>query len=97
MSDCCSMHEIPNHYYCTDCNILGCSDCFLIEMRHSGHNIQKTAIILNAIYSKFNDRVSSYKEKKERWIRFESKIEHNYVQSNKLQLRVCLLLLSLEN
>ena len=40
-SEICSKHQIQNLYYCTDCEIPLCSDCYMLEDKHKKHKIKK--------------------------------------------------------
>ena len=37
----CSKHQIQNLYYCADCEMPLCSDCYMLEERHKKHKIKK--------------------------------------------------------
>ena len=40
-SEICSKHQIQNLYYCTDCEMPLCSDCYMLEDKHKKHKIKK--------------------------------------------------------
>ena len=37
----CPKHEIQNLYYCSDCKMPLCSDCYMLEDKHKQHKIKK--------------------------------------------------------
>jgi hypothetical protein len=37
----CSKHQIQNLYYCADCEMPLCSDCYMLEDKHKKHKIKK--------------------------------------------------------
>ena len=40
-SEICNKHQIQNLYYCTDCEMPLCSDCYMLEDKHKKHKIKK--------------------------------------------------------
>ena len=54
----CPKHEIQNLYYCSDCKIPLCSDCYMLEDTHKKHKIKK----INDVYNFHLELIKTEKE-----------------------------------
>ena len=54
----CRKHEIQNLYYCTDCQMPLCSDCYMLEDKHKKHKIKK----IDDVYKSHLELIKSEKE-----------------------------------
>ena len=54
----CPKHEIQNLYYCSDCKIPLCSDCYMLEDTHKKHKIKK----INDVYKFHLELIKTEKE-----------------------------------
>ena len=54
----CRKHEIQNLYYCTDCKMPLCSDCYMLEDKHKKHKIKK----IDDVYKAHLELIKTEKE-----------------------------------
>ena len=54
----CRKHEIQNLYYCTDCKMPLCSDCYMLEDKHKKHKIKK----IDDVYKTHLELIKTEKE-----------------------------------
>ena len=54
----CPMHEIQNLYYCSECKIPLCSDCYMLEDKHKKHKIKK----IDDVYKSHLELIKKEKE-----------------------------------
>ena len=54
----CRKHEIQNLYYCSDCEIPLCSDCYMLEDKHKKHKIKK----IDDVYKAHLELIKTEKE-----------------------------------
>ena len=54
----CPKHEIQNLYYCSECEMPLCSDCYMLEDKHKKHKIKK----IDEVYKSHLELIKTEKE-----------------------------------
>ena len=59
----CQKHKIKFLYYCNECNLPLCSDCYMFENEHKNHKIKKINDVYNEHYNLIKNEIEDLDDK----------------------------------